>query len=69
MECYFISEGRVVSVENLPGLTDAEAIQKSQFLFNLRYRALDGFEVRSLDRVIHTYVEQVPIVEATGWFN
>jgi hypothetical protein len=69
MECHFISDGRVVLVENLLGLTEAEAIEKSESLFHSRAHALDGFEIRNLGSLIHEYVEQVPIIEATSWFS
>jgi hypothetical protein len=54
MRCYFMSSGHIAGVEELPGLSDEEAVAKSRELFyerRLKF-AYDGFEVWKLDRMI-----------------
>jgi len=54
MRCYFMRSGHIAGVEELPGLSDEEAIAKSRELFYERKPkfAYDGFEVWKLDRMI-----------------
>lgn len=61
MRCYFMRDGHIASVEELPGLSDEEAVARSQRLFEERKAEFhyDGFEVWLLARMII----QFPLVE------
>jgi hypothetical protein len=54
MRCYFMRDGHIVSVEELPGLSDEEAIRKGRELFEARKTrsAFDGFEVWKLKQML-----------------
>jgi hypothetical protein len=45
MRCYFIKKGRVTKVEELNGLSDAEAIETARALFEESGDDIDGVEV------------------------
>lgn len=55
MRCYFMRGGHIQSVEELPGLTDAEAVEKAHALFAERKREFEGFEVWDRSRVLIQY--------------
>ena len=44
--------GRIVGVEDLSGLADAEAMAKARTLFNQRKQDIDGFELWNRSRFI-----------------
>ncbi len=54
MRCYFMRDGHIASVEELPGLSDEEAIEKGRELFEARkaQKAFDGFEVWKLEKML-----------------
>jgi hypothetical protein len=54
MHCFFMRSGRIAGVEELPGLSDEEAVEKSRSLFASRRAqfAYDGFEVWERARVV-----------------
>lgn len=47
MRCYFMRNGHIAAVEELPGLSDEEAVRKGRELFEARRKQdrFDGFEV------------------------
>jgi len=57
MRCFFMRSGHIAGVEELPGLSDEEAVAKSRELFYERKPrfAFDGFEVWQLDRMVIQY--------------
>jgi hypothetical protein len=54
VQCFFMRAGHIAGVEELPGLSDEEAVAKSRDLFAARRSkfAYDGFEVWKLSRMI-----------------
>jgi hypothetical protein len=54
MRCYFMRDGHIAGVEEMPSLTDEEAVQKARSLFAARKDKFkfDGFEVWELARVV-----------------
>lgn len=53
MRCYFMKGGHIQAVEELPGLTDEQAIEKSHNLFAAKTPSqFDGFEVWDRTRVV-----------------
>ena len=67
MRCYFMRSGHIEGVEELPGLSDAEAIEKCRQMFEERKASsqYDGFEVWQLSRKViqHPPVDQHPVPE------
>jgi hypothetical protein len=63
MRCYFMRNGHIVSVEEMPGLSDEEAVAKGRHLFEERApQGFDGFEVWDRARMLIQYPEPTPIV-------
>lgn len=54
MRCYFLRNNQIVAVEDLLGLTDDEAVEKSHSLFAQRKHS-DAFEVWDMARVVLRY--------------
>ena len=52
MRCYFLSDGHIVAVEILAGLSDEEAIAKAHELYAERGALYEGFEVWDRARVV-----------------
>jgi hypothetical protein len=53
MRCYFIKGGHIQAVEELPGLSDEQAVEKSHRLFAAKPEGrFDGFEVWERARVV-----------------
>ncbi len=52
MQCYFMRGGRIEVVEELPGLSDEEAIAKAHALFSERKHSFEGFELWDRARVL-----------------
>jgi hypothetical protein len=42
VRCFFVKAARITAIEETPGLTDAEAIEKGRLLFNSRHGEFDG---------------------------
>jgi hypothetical protein len=62
MRCYFMRAGHIAGVEEMPGLSDEQAVEKARSLFldqkdKLKY---DGFEVWELARVVHQFPPTTP---------
>jgi hypothetical protein len=57
MRCYFLKAGHIASVEELSGLSDDEAVEKSIDMFAARKTAFsyDGFDVWEHSRMILQY--------------
>jgi hypothetical protein len=57
MRCYFMRDGHIAGVEEMPGLSDEEAIEKGRQMFEARKArfAYDGFEVWKLAQVLTQY--------------
>ena len=52
MRCYFMRDGHIEAVEELPGLADDEAITKAHALFSERKQHFEGFELWDRARVL-----------------
>ena len=52
MRCYFLSEGHIVSVEELTGRSDEAAVAKAHELCAERKALYEGFEVWECKRVV-----------------
>jgi hypothetical protein len=62
MRCYFMKGGHIAGFEELPGLSDRQAIDRAIDLFTARKRErLDGFEVWNGSRI----VIQIPAPDTT----
>jgi hypothetical protein len=57
MRCYFMRDGHIEAVEELPGLADEEAIAKAHALFSERKHVFEGFELWERSRVIIRHPE------------
>jgi hypothetical protein len=57
MRCYFTLGGHIAAVEELPDLSDDEAIAKAHALFSERKHIFEGFELWDLARVVARYPE------------
>jgi hypothetical protein len=57
MRCYFMRGGHIKAVEELPGLSDDEAVEKSIDMFAARRaeHSYDGFEVWERSRMVLQY--------------
>lgn len=60
MRCYFMRGGHIQAAEELPGLTDAEAVEKGRALYAARQNEFDGFEVWDRTRVLVQYPDPQP---------
>ncbi len=57
MRCYFMRDGHIEAVEELPGLSDDEAIAKAHALFSERRRSFEAFELWDRTRVLVRHPE------------
>jgi hypothetical protein len=57
MRCYFMRDGHIEAVEELPGLADEEAIAKAHALFSGRKHVFEGFELWDRTRVLVRHPE------------
>jgi hypothetical protein len=55
MRCYFIKNGHVAGLRELPDLSDQEAIDQSKLLFKEQPGAYDTFEVWERARVVYLH--------------
>jgi hypothetical protein len=57
MRCFFLRKGHIVAVEMLPGLSNAEAVEKSHEMFEARKdeAQYEAFEVWELSRMVMRY--------------
>jgi hypothetical protein len=68
MRCYFLRDGHIAAVEELPGLSDAEAIAKARILFSEREHLFETVEVWERTRIVFRYppVAQEPAETGGG---
>jgi hypothetical protein len=57
MRCYFMRDGHIEAVEELPGLSNEEAISKAHALFSERKHFFEGFELWDRTRVLIRHPE------------
>jgi hypothetical protein len=63
MRCFFMRNGHIGGVEELPGLSDDEAIAKGRELFEHRKaQKFDGFEIWERSRMLIQYPEPTSVV-------
>jgi hypothetical protein len=56
MRCYFMKDGHIQAVEELPDLWDDQVIEKSHRLFEAKPKGqFDGFEVWDRTRMVFQY--------------
>jgi hypothetical protein len=67
MRCYFIGDGHIEAVEELPGLADDEAIAKARALFLERKNLYQGFEVWDRARVLLPHREPAAPNNVAVW--
>jgi hypothetical protein len=58
MQCYFMRDGHIEAVAELPGLADDEAITKAHALFSERRHSFEGFELWDRSRVLIRHPER-----------
>jgi hypothetical protein len=66
MRCYFMRAGHIAAVEELPGLSDKEAQDKSHQLFFERKANFDGFELWDRTRVITRFPKPIDVLPETA---
>jgi hypothetical protein len=69
MRCYFIKNGHIVGVEELPGLLDHEAVARAHVLFAERKTPADAFEVWERTRVVVRHPEPATPIEGEEPFS
>jgi hypothetical protein len=67
MRCYFMRGGRIEAVEELPGLSDEQAIAKAHALFSERKHKFEGFELWNRTRVIIRHPEAAASNNVAVW--
>jgi hypothetical protein len=67
MRCYFMRDGHIEAVEELPGLSDEEAIAKAHALFSQRKHLFEGFEVWDRARVLIRRPESTAPNNVVAW--
>ena len=60
MRCYFMRDGHIEAVEELPGLSDEAAIAKAHALFSERRRFFEAFELWDRTRVLIRHPPHTP---------
>jgi hypothetical protein len=67
MRCYFMRDGHIEAVEELPGLSDEQAIEKAHALFSERKHLFEGFEVWDRTRVLIRHPESPAPNSVVAW--
>jgi hypothetical protein len=67
MRCYFMRDGHIEAVEELPGLSDERAIAKAHALFSQRKHLFEGFEVWDRTRVLIRHPESAAPNNIVAW--
>jgi hypothetical protein len=67
MRCYFMRDGHIEAVEELPGLADEEAISRAHTLFSERKNSFDGFELWDCSRVLIRHPKAVAPNNVAVW--
>lgn len=62
MRCYLVRRGHIVSVRELPGLSEIEAVDFARHLFSKYAKDHDGFEVWDRSRMIAQHPLPTPLV-------
>jgi hypothetical protein len=63
MRCYLMRSGHIEKVEELPGLSDRQAIEKAHAIFEASKHRFDGFELWDRARVIIRHPWNTPVDE------
>jgi len=66
MRCYFIRNGHVAGLRELPDLSDQEAIEHSKLLFKEQPGAYDTFEVWEQARVVYLHTSPISKAEPSS---
>ena len=67
MRCYFMRGGRIEAIEELPGLSNEQAVAKSHALFAERKHKFEGFELWNRTRVIIRHPEAAALNNVAVW--
>jgi hypothetical protein len=67
MRCYFMRDGHIEAVEELPGLSDEQAIARAHALYAERKHLFEGFELWDRARVIIRHPEPVAASNVAVW--
>ncbi len=67
MRCYFMRDGHIEAVEELPGLADEEAIEKAHALFSELQLSFDGFELWDRSRVLMRHPKPAAANNVAVW--
>jgi hypothetical protein len=67
MRCYFMRGGRIEAVEELPGLSDEQAVAKAHALFAERKHKFEGFELWNRTQVIVRHPETAVSNNVAVW--
>ena len=67
MRCYFMRGGHIEAVEELPGLSDEQALAKAHALFSERKHTFEGFELWNRARVIIRHPEPAASNNGAVW--
>jgi hypothetical protein len=67
MRCYFMRGGRIEAIEELPGLSDEQALAKAHALFSERKHKFEGFELWNRSRVIIRHPEPAASNNVAVW--
>ena len=67
MRLFLMRAGHIASVEELPGLSDEEAIAKAHVLFSERKRLYEGFELWDRTRVLIRHPTRFAQYNAAVW--
>jgi hypothetical protein len=67
MRCYFMRDGHIAVVEEIPGLSDEEAIAKAHALFSERKHLFEGFDLWDRTRVLIRHPEPAAPHNAAVW--
>ena len=67
MRLFLMRAGHIASVEELPGLSDEEAIAKAHALFSARKYRFEGFELWDRTRVLFRHPEPAAPNHVAAW--
>ncbi len=67
MRCYFMRNGRIEAVEELPGLSDEQALAKAHALFSERKHEFEGFELWNRTHLIVRHPEPAASNNVAVW--
>jgi hypothetical protein len=67
MQCYFMRDGHIEAVQELPGVSEEEAIAKAHALFSERRHSFEGFELWDRSRVLVRHPEPAAANSPRVW--